>query len=297
MTKRQIVLAAAVIVIVGGILVVGITLMPPGVITAVAGGSARDTSTLRDRAADFNAAFADGEFAKVYRLFNSDFRDEVPEARFESALRQWLAGRNVRRVGITHVEIKGLTGLVSSNIYFDESAPGAGPATIPETEYLFQSWIRTRVGWELLWLNKVLDPIAMDYGHRDTAALQEILQLALDEIITRTGLEQRLGISSKGAPIVLLVHGASDREVSLAGRKVLWLSREEIQARYRELGVPFYIDVQPIRVLKYLAIGTFDIISLPQGNAPTQRIRSIKLLFVRNSEHGKWEFADYGAKW
>jgi hypothetical protein len=137
----------------------------------------------------------------------------------------------------------------------------------------------------------------MDYGHRDTAALQEILQLALDEIITRTGLERSLGISSGTAPIVLLVHGPSDRVVSLAGRKVLWLSQEEIQTRYRALGIPFYIDVQPIRVLKHLAIGTFDIISLPQGNARPQRTRSIKLFFVRDSKDGRWEFADYGAKW
>jgi hypothetical protein len=296
-TRRRIILAVAVVVVVGGILVLGATQMPPGVISVVVSGRTSDTSTLGDRAAEFGDAFADRQFDKVYRLFNSDFRDEVTEMQLDRTLNLWLAGRNVRRVSTTHIEVKGLSGLVSSNIYFNESAPGAGPAKIPEFEYLFQSWIRTAEGWQLLWLNKVLDPIALDYGHRDTAALQEILQLALDEIITGTGLEQKLGISSGSAPIVLLVHGASDRVVSLSGRKVLWLSREEILAQQRQLGISFYIDVQPIRVLKHLAIGTFDIISLPQGNARPQRTRSIKLFFVRDSEHGKWEFADYGAKW
>lgn len=297
MMRRRVILAVAVVVIVGGILVLGATQLPPGVISVVVSGRAGDTSTLGGRVANFADAFADGRFDEVYRLFNSDFRDEVPEARLDSALNLWLAGRNVHRVGITHIEITGPSGMVSSNIYFDEPAPGSEPATIPESEYLFQSWIRTAEGWQLLWLSKVLDPIALNYGHRDTAALQEILQLALDEIITRTGLEQKLGVSSGTAPIVLLSHGSSDRVISLAGRNVLWLSHEEIQGRYRELGISFYIDVQPIRVLKRLAIGTFDIISLPRGGVTPQRTRSIKLLFVRDSEHGKWEFADYGAKW
>jgi hypothetical protein len=297
MTRRQIILAVVIVVLAGGILVLGVTLMPPGVISLMVSGAVNDTTTLRRRAADFDDAFRSGQFARVYRLFNSDFRDEVTEARLDSGLTRWVAGRSVRRVSITHIEVKGPSGLVSSNIYFDEPERKVGPWTIPRYEYLFQFWIRTEEGWQLLWLNKVLDPIALDYGHRDTASLQEILQLALNEIVTRTGLEQKLGISAGTAPIVLLSHGPSDRTVSLAGRKVLWLSRDEILAHPGQLGISFYIDVQPIRILKHLAIGTFDIIPLRQSNVAPQRVHSIKLFFVRDSEHGKWTFADYGSKW
>jgi hypothetical protein len=296
-TKRQIILAVAIVVFVGGVLVLGVALMPPGVISLMVSGAVNDTTTLRRRTADFDEAFRNGELAKVYRLFNSDFRNEVTEAQLDSGLNRWLAGRGVRRVLTTHIEVKGLSGLVSSNIYFDEPERKVGPWAMPQSEYLFQFWIRTQDGWQLLWLNKVLDPVALDYGHRDTASLQEILQLALNEIVTRTGLEQKFGISSGTAPIVLLSHGASDRMINLSGRSVLWLSREEIQARQRQLSLAFYIDVQPIRILKHLAIGTFDIIPLPRGNAPAPRTRSIKLFFVREGENGKWEFADYGSKW
>ncbi len=297
MTKRQIILAVVIVVLVGGVLVLGVTLMPPGVISLMVSGAVNDTTTLRQRTADFDDAFRSGQFAGVYRLFNSDFRDEVTEAQLDSGLSRWLAGRSVRRVSTTHIEVKGLSGLVSSNIYFDEPERKVGPWTIPQSDYLFQFWIRTQDGWQLLWLNKVLDPVALDYGHRDTASLQEILQLALTEIVTRTGLEQKLGISAGTAPIVLLSHGASDRMVNLSDRSVLWLSRDEILAHVGQLGVSFYVDVQPIRILKHLAIGTFDIIPLPRGNAPAHGTHSIKLFFVRESEHGKWEFADYGSKW
>jgi hypothetical protein len=296
-TKRQIILAAVIVVIVGGVLVLGVALMPPGVISVLVNGTANDTSTLRQRAADFDDAFSGGRFDKVYRLFNSDFREELTEAQLDSGLTLWLAGRRVHRLAITHIEVRGLSGLVSSNIYFEAPSGAAGPLTVPKSEFLFQFWIRTQDGWQLLWLNKVLDPIALDYGHRDTASLKEILQLALDEIITRTGLEQKLGIASGTAPIVLLTHGASDRAISLAGRKILWLSKDEILVQQKNLRISFYIDVQPIRVLKHLAIGTFDIVSLRSGVVDRRPARSIKLFFVRESEHGKWEFADYGSKW
>jgi hypothetical protein len=328
--KRRFVLAAAIVLIVGIVLVLGVVLMPPGTISSLVTGTPSDTTTLRARALDLVEAFSAGRIDRVYRLFNSDFRNELTEAQLEAGIRLWLAGRRVRRMTTTHLEVKGLSGLVSSNVYFDlEPHEPVGPATgragarpdtgragvepdssavrgpqsafrrqtSAEQEFLFQYWVRTDEGWQLLWLNRILDPVALDYGHRDTAALQEILQLALEQVIAGAGLERMLGIAVGAAPIVLLSHGASDRTVSLAGRRVLWLTRDEIAAQQPKLRIPFYIDVQPIRVLKHLAIGTFDIVPLRQSADDRRQTRSIKLFFVREREGGKWEFADYGSKW
>jgi len=296
LVKRRFVLAAVIVLIVGIVLVLGVVLMPPGTISSLVTGTQSDTSTLRARALDFVEAFSAARIDKVYRLFNSDFRNELTEVQLDAGIKSWLAGRRVRRMTITHLEVKGLSGLVSSNLYFDHPDTTVHDSK-QEQEYLFQYWIRTQDGWQLLWLNKILDPIALDYGHRDTAALQEILQLALEEIVAGTGLERMLGIDVGTAPIVLLSHGASDRAVSLARHRVLWLTREEIAAQQPKLRIPFYIDVQPIRILKHLAIGTFDVVPLRQSANDRRQVRSIKLFFVREREGDKWEFADYGSKW
>lgn len=294
--KRRILLASVMVLLVGGILVLGTVLLPPGAVSSLVTGAANDTSSLRGRELEFVAALNAGRVDRIYRLFNSDFRDELTEAELAEGVRLWLAGRKVRRIVITHIEVSGLSGLVSSNVYFERS-DSTRTASGPAEDYLFQSWIRTRQGWQLLWLNKILDPVAQDYGRRDTGAIREIIQLSLDEVVTRTGLERTLGVAVGGAPIVLLSHGAADRAVSLAGRDVLWLTREEIAARQQQLGITFYIDIQPIRVLKHIAIGTFDVIPLYPSPDGRRRPRSIKLFLVRESAHGKWEFADYGSRW
>ena len=129
-------------------------------------------------------------------------------------------------------------------------------------DYLFQFWIRTQDGWQLLWLNKILDPVAQDYGRRDTGAIRgnpptlpgRNYHPAPDwsEPWASLSATRRLSCSATGT---------SDRAVSLTGRKVLWLTREEIAARSNgQNWESFYVDVQPIRVLKRIAIGTFDVI-------------------------------------
>jgi hypothetical protein len=294
--KRRILLAVVITALVGAALILGVVLMPPGVVSSLVTGVPNDTSTLRGRELEFIDALNAGRVGRIFRLFNSDFREEITEDQLADGIRLWLAGRKIRRIAVTHIEVAGLSGLVSSNVYFERSDTSRN-ARASSQDYLFQSWIRTPDGWQLLWLNKILDPVAQDYGRRDTGAIREVLQLSLDEIITGTGLERTLGVEVSGAPIVLLSHGASDRAVSLTGRKVLWLTRAEIADREQQLGIKFFIDVQPIRVLKHIAIGTFDIVPLSPGPDGRRRPRSIKLFLVRDSARGKWEFADYGSRW
>ena len=101
--KRRIVLAAVVTVLVGAGLILGVALMPPGVVSSLVSGAPNDTSTLRGREADFVEALAAGRVDRIYRLFNSDFRDELTEAQLADGVRLWLAGRKVRRIAVTHI--------------------------------------------------------------------------------------------------------------------------------------------------------------------------------------------------
>ena len=286
--------------ILGVLLIAGVFLVPKRTLDRVFMGPGSDTTRLRDRAAEFAAALRACNPTEIHRLFNATFRSENTRVELDSAIRLWLAGRRVNRVDITHIEIHGPSGLVSSNVIFDPPADGAPPDSTIDArrvlrDFLFQTWIRTPSGWELLWLNKVLDPVAMDYGRRDTASRRQILQLALDEIITRQGMSEKTGIATGSRQVVLLSHGPSDRRIALPGKNVLWLSRDSINVLRGRADIDYYIDIQPVRVLKDVAVGTFDIVPLARGDSPPGRTRSVKLFFTRTGD--KWAFADYGVGW
>jgi hypothetical protein len=261
-----------------------------------------DTLRLHGRSSEFSVALKQEKSEAIYRLFNSRFRAEVGLAEFDTAFRKWVRNRPVSLVLITHIELHGISGLVSTNVYFDAAEgdsvePGGSGRNPCAYDFLFQYWVKTGEGWELMWVNKILDPVAQDYGRSDTLAARQIVQMALNGLITDQGLQAQLRLSRTPDTIVLLDHGplGPDYRTRLQGRTTLWMTRDSIYRRRQELGIKFYIDVQPMRVLKDVAMGTFDVIPLAAGPGAPTHPRSLKLLFVR--KQGKWTFADYGANW
>jgi hypothetical protein len=298
--NRRLLTGLVVMLIIAAALILGVLALPRTVLYLFVGGADGSAAALRERSAEFGEALTALHMNRIYRLFNSGFRNEIPEAQLDSSIRLWLDGRQVRGVRTTHLEVKSLSGLVSSTVIFTppDSLEPQRRTRFKERdrqqEYLFQYWIRTSEGWCLMWLNKVLDPIAMDYGHTDSSAMGEVRQLALNEALTNGGIQKQVGLTQARNRLVLLSHGADDRKLQLPETKIVWLSKDSISALGAKLGVNYYLDILPTRTFQDVAIASLDIIPVPpytQGG----RSRNIRLFFVR--DQGKWRFADYGVKW
>lgn len=275
--------------------------MPKAIVDRLTLGADNPGTELRERAYEFGQALKAGRTDRIYGLFNSSFREEIRPELLDSAVKAWLAGRAISRVMPSNIELYGPSGMVSSYVYFLRSPADSlleeppGRRSPRPNEFLFQYWLKTASGWQLIWLNKLLDPVAMDYGHGDTADVREILQLALDQIITARGLKKSLGITTSNR-IVLLHHGGPEHRISLPDNRVVWLSKDSIATLTSRSDLDLYIDVLPLRVFKDIAIGTFDIIPLSkESGALSTRRRSVKLIFAK--AEGKWGFANYGAQW
>jgi hypothetical protein len=295
--KRRIILGILVTAVLCGVMLATIMIVPRASLNRLVQGG-NDTAALRDRSAEFAAALKQSRVDRIYRLFNASFRSEITPQDLDTAVRAWVANRPVIRIITTHIEIHGLQGLVSTNVYFEEPRIGADGDTESlsfKDEFLFQSWVLTNDGWQLMWLTKIMDPLEMDYGRRDTASMEQLVQLALDTLITGRRIERHLGLSGTPNLVVLLAQNGQNYHVTLPGRTIAWMTRDSIEKMTRKMGISFYIDIQPLRILKDVAIGSLDVIPLTDDPSAPSRRRGEKLLFVR--KHGKWSFSNYGAGW
>ena len=295
--KLRILIALAVTLLIGGVMIAGLAFLPRGIVNRAVSVNPNDTTALQEKAAEFAGALQARKTRKLYELFNSTFQAEVPFADFDSSVLGWLGHRVITHVYPVHFEIRSVSGMVNSYLTFDPRSVKDRVSRYPE-EFLFQYWIRTASGWRLMWLSKMLDPVAMNYAHTDTAAMCQILRLALSRIITDRGLQDQLGTITTPHEIVLRSGSAAQCHVDLPGRKVTWLSLDSIVAARKTLGVNFFIEIPSVRIFEDVAIGTFDIVPLVFDTFSLSHRRSIKLMFTRDSaESNDWQFADYGMKW
>jgi len=306
---RKIVKAAIVAGSIAIVLIAAVFLTPKAALDRILRGPTNDTLELVERAAEFAAALGNGRSIKLYHLFNPIFRDEISFHVFDSALKSWQGGKTIGRVATTHVEVQGMSGLISSHVYFQEPRERPDDETLPDVapsgrtrprpggyDFLFQTWLRAAEGWELMWISKILDPIAMDYGRRDTADLRQILQLALDEIVTREGIERALGLKNPSKRLILVSQGVPPVNLKLPEKRVIWLSKDSIDFYQQRYDIVYYIEILPLRVIGNIAVGAFDVVPVTGGSGATSnRPRSIKLFFRRTDN--KWGFASYGSRW
>lgn len=301
--KHRVIAAALVVLVIGIVLIVGAMLLPVRMVSRVAGASYNDTTNLRDRAAAFGAALANRQLERIYQFFNPSFRDELSLHDLDSSIALWLDGRTIRAVRTAHIEIKGLSGLVSSYVSFTERAgqPTPGSGRFREInrfrEYIFQYWLKAPGGWQLVWLNKILDPITMDYGRGDTIVGTEIMQLTLEQVVLKGGLREQFNMTDPEGRLILLASPVRHSRLQLPGIKLEWLTEDSIARLGARAGIGHYLAFQPVRVLRDIAIATLDVIPIAgAGDGTTKRrARSIKLFFTR--ERGQWRFADYGSRW
>jgi hypothetical protein len=237
----------------------------------------------------------DGE--DIYRMFNPTFQREVSLKKLEGAIDGWYCGYSYREVKIGTVNITGLAGHITSWISFKDCH---------ETKFVYQYWVKSDRGWELVWLSGILNYKDFNYGDWDTTAQHEVMQGMFEQAVSDSGLKALFREFELTRNMVILYH--PDRnftKINLPNQKVLWLTEEEIKSKHHQYGINAFFDFGMIRVMDDIAIGALDIVSINshKGNqsgitgvrALQNRRRSISMFFKKVG--GEWVFAGYGNKW
>jgi len=242
---------------------------------------------LEVRSQQLTEALVAGSSLEVYKLFISGFREEHRLARFDSALADWSRGRTISRARSRVIDVHGLGGNVSTWIGFEGES---------DYSYVYQSWLHTRDGWQLLWLSRILDQ-SFQFGRSDTADLDAITEAALGYVASEPGLRR---IHRRiGPPEVIVVvqpgrNGAGVTEVE--GRAALWLSPEEVNDDDAMPDVPFYFSFALVRDLGDLATAAVDLVPTDRRNPGVLgRRRGLQVYLER--QDGQWLFHSVGKIW
>ncbi|MEO0085877.1 MAG: hypothetical protein ABIK37_04525 [candidate division WOR-3 bacterium] len=245
----------------------------------------RPDYTLGLQAQRFARALVDGQTRDIYRLFVPAFREEIGFARFDSAFRVWRDGRNITRVRNRVIDVRGLGGHASTYVYFGGNR---------DYEYVYQSWVNTGNGWQLAWLSNILDQ-TFQYGRSDTAALRSATSAALTWVLSDAGLGHIHRRFVLPETVIVVTQGRHEEGViPAAGRPLLWLSEEELNA-FRVPDVPFYCELGLVRLFGPTAVAAVDFVPVREGQPPLDRRRGIEIYLRR--ENGNWRFESVGKVW
>jgi hypothetical protein len=223
----------------------------------------------------------------VYRMFAPAFAREHSFARFDSALNHWYGGRRVLRASHKVVDIKGPSGYVSSWFVFEGRK---------DYDYVYQNWLNTGQGWQLLWMSRILDQ-DFAYGQGDSAALVRIAEAGLRYLLSRAGLAQFKAGYRRPHTVVMLAHSRpGEGEYRLDSGVVKWVTREELGTALGLTQARFYLDLGLVRQMGDIALASFDL-------TPVERDRNGKPRRPRGMEvyvelvKGAWRFRDVGKIW
>jgi len=236
---------------------------------------------------EFTEALVTGKARQIYRMFVPGFQSEIKFSRFDSALSAWSHGRRIVRARSKVVDIRGLGGHVSSWIFFKHES---------DYSYVYQSWLHSRNGWNLVWLSNILNQ-SFQYGRTDTAELEAITQAALNYIVSPGALKIPRCHFTVPDTIVVLNPGPKRKEILKAlGHPVIMLNRKEIHVDSLMLNVPFYFEFAFARVFGEIATCTVDLRpTVPSCPGLLRHHRSIQLFLERKDD--SWQVQSVGKVW
>ncbi len=221
----------------------------------------------------------------VYSLFNLTFTKENRYDSFASILSQWRNGRKIKRIKIQKLSILGRGGNITSWVTFDNR----------EQKFLFQSWIKTKTGWKILWLSKLL-PQTFAYGQNNSDEIKQIKSLTLKQLITQQDIKRI--IKENPIPETIIIaspKGAPKLYFRLPNYVVREWTADEIKKSYFKTGALFFLEFATIRILGDIATCYIDIKPLYRQIPHLTRTRGLQLYFVK--ENNQWVFDSYGSKW
>ena len=201
----------------------------------------------------------------IYRAFTPAFAAEHSFARFDSALSDWYHGRRIVRASHKVVEIKGPAGYVSSWFVFEGEK---------DYRYVYQNWLNTGHGWQLVWLSRILDP-SFSFGQTDSLELVRAVEAGLRYVLSKPGLERFRAGFRRPDTVVLVRQGR-------AGER---LPRTQ-----------FLLSLALVRLMDEMALVVVDV--TPTGHdvlGRKRRPRGIEVYLQRTG--GEWRFSDVGKMW
>jgi len=232
-------------------------------------------------------ALAGNRSRDIYRAFAPAFTTEHSFARFDSALANWYRGRRIVRASHKVVEIKGPAGYVSSWFVFEGEK---------DYSYVYQNWLNTDHGWQLVWLSRILDQ-SFAFGQTDSLELTRVAAVGLRYMVSKPGLARfRTGFRRPDTLVVLRFNRPGEGDYRFDSLPIVWTSVPEVQAGARVPRSQFLLSLALVRVIGDLALVTAELTPTeldPQGRR--RRPRGMEVYLERNGKD--WRFRDVGKVW
>jgi hypothetical protein len=222
----------------------------------------------------------------IYRVFTPAFAAEHSFASFDSAFARWLRGRRIIRASHKVVDIKGPSGYVSSWFVFEGES---------DYNYVYQNWLNTGRGWQLVWLSRILDT-SFAFGQTDSIGLVRAAEAGVRYVLSKPGLELfKAGFRRPDTVVIVRLGRPGEGDYEL-GLPVVWATPEEMRAG---VGIPrtqFLLRLALVRLMGDFALVTVDV-------APTardflgrkRRPRGVEVYLKRDGT--EWRFLEVGKKW
>ncbi len=265
--------------------VIAISLLALGLVFAV---EPKLQYQLDFKARDVGSALINGNTREIYNLFVPEFRREHPFAQFDSAVKAWLKERRILSVNNKVVDITGLGGHVSTYIYFQGE---------DDYNYLYQSWLYTDSGWQLVWISKILNH-SFEYGSSDTLALRAIAKLGLRYFVSRDGLQwiRAKRVNLPETLVVVAGGGLGGEPWSDDGHFFTWRKKDEFEKDPQPPRAHFYIEVAVVRLFGPIGMVALDLKPWSSaGKRVLPRPRGTEI-YLKKTKDG-WLLHSLGKRW
>ena len=222
----------------------------------------------------------------IYRMFTPGFTAEHSFADFDSAFTRWYRGRRIIRASHKVVDIKGPSGYVSSWFVF------AGER---DYNYVYQNWLNTGHGWELVWLSRILDT-SFTFGQTDSLQLMKAAEAGLRYVLSKPGLALfRSGFSRPDTVVIVGLNRPGEGEFQF-DLPVYWTTPAELRAGAHLPRTQFLLNLALVRLIGDIALVVVDLTPTAHDVFGRKRhARGVEIYLRRVGT--EWRFLEVGKKW
>jgi hypothetical protein len=223
----------------------------------------------------------------IYRMFTSSFTDEHSFARFDSALSRWSQGRRIVRGSHKVVEITGPAGYVSSWLVFDGAR---------DYNYVYQNWVNTPRGWQLVWLSRILDS-TFTYGQTDSLELVRAAEVGMRYVLSKSGLTRlHTGFRRPDTVVFIRKNRPGEGDFRIDSLPAYWITMPEILQGGHVPRTQFLLSLALVRLMGDMALVTVDVTPTSRGSrGRSDRRRGMEVYLERAGS--AWRFRDVGKVW
>jgi hypothetical protein len=222
----------------------------------------------------------------VYRMFSPAFTAEHSFASVDSALSNWYRGRRIIRASHKVVDIKGPSGYVSSWFVFEGDH---------DYNYVYQNWLNTGHGWQLVWLSRILDT-SFAFGQSESLELVKAAEAGLRYVLSKPGLALfKAGFVRPDTVVIVRLGRPGEGDVQL-DLPICWTTPAEIHAGVRLPQGQFLLNLALVRLVGDIAMVAVDVTPTARDFFGRKRhARGVEVYLQRTGT--EWRFFEIGKKW